>query len=91
MALDEDFYGEDFNALCTIKIQFKYGENILVLKSTVYIFKYMVIISIQLNQRIGKKNGEEHNAWSHLGQQRLSTEFQGLLQQIINKSAQQYC
>lgn len=62
MALDEDFYGEDFNALCTIKIQFKYGENILVLKSTVYIFKYMVIISIQLNQRIGKKNGEEHNA-----------------------------
>lgn len=62
MALDEDFYGEDFNALCTIKIQFNYGENILMLKSTVYIFKYMVIISIQLNQRIGKKNGEEHNA-----------------------------
>lgn len=38
-----------------------------------------------------KKSGEEHKAWSHLGQQRLSIEFQGLLQQIINKSAQQYC
>lgn len=88
MALDEDFYGEDFNALCTIKIEFKYGENVLVLKNTVYIFKYVVII--QLNQRVGK-NGEEHKAWSHLGQWKLSTEFQGLLQQIVNKSAQQYC
>lgn len=57
MALDEDFYGEDFNALCTIKIEFKYGENVLVLKNTVCIFKYMVIISIQLNQRVGKKWG----------------------------------
>lgn len=55
VALDEDFYGEDFNALCTIKIEFKYGENVLVLKNTVYIFKYVVII--QLNQRVGKKWG----------------------------------
>lgn len=57
VALDEDFYDEDFNALCTIKIRFQYCENILVLENAVYIFKEIIIISILLNHGVEKKWG----------------------------------
>lgn len=51
----------------------------------------MAVESIQLSQRVGKKQGGELKLDPIQASWGLSIELQGLLQQVINKTAEQQC